>query len=239
MKIYILPLLFTLFSLGFKLSAQEYEKVNGAWNAVFLDYPLSNKFTFRNEFHFRTVSYLEILNQQIIRPSITYTTPKKIKLTGGYSFLKNFDRNIDANPRVRQEHNIWEQISYSLPLKKGTINSWIRMEHRYQEELPLEKDSKSFNFSSRIRFRFTYSYPLSKPDSKTPINFVFYEEIFTFLNPEGIPYRFNQSWTFFGIKIKLSDKMVLNSGFQKTTSQKSSGDFLKNRLWNTILFYKL
>jgi len=236
MKIYILLLFFILFS--FKLSAQEYEKVNGVWNAIFLDYPLSDKFTFRNEFHFRTVSYLETLNQQIIRPSITYKTPKKIKLTGGYSFLRNFDRNIYTNPRVRQEHNIWEQILYSLPLKKGTIDSWIRLEHRYQEKLSLEKDSKNFNFSSRIRFRFTYNYPLSKPNFKTPINFVFYEEIFTLLNPEGIPYRFNQSWTFFGIKIKLSDKMVLNSGFQKTTSQKSSGNFLKNRLWNTILFYK-
>ncbi|MEK9612495.1 MAG: DUF2490 domain-containing protein [Flavobacteriaceae bacterium] len=235
-RLYSLLILFSLMS---KMHAQEYEKINGVWNALFLDYALSDKFSLRNEFHLRTVSYLEVLNQQMIRPSITYTTPKKVKWSGGYSFFRNFDRNIDAVPRVRIEHNLWSQILYKLPLTKGSISTWLRLEHRFQEVLPLQINSKSFDFSSRLRFRVTYERLLSKPEAKTPAHLVFYDEIFTLLNPQGIPYKFNQNWTFFGMKLKFNEKMTLISGFQKNTIAQSGGNFLKNRLWNTLLFYKL
>ena len=77
--------------ISFSLTAQEYEKYDGAWNAVFFDHGLSDKFSLRSEFHFRTVSFLDVWNQQIFRPSITYTASKNIKWTVGYSFIKNFD----------------------------------------------------------------------------------------------------------------------------------------------------
>ena len=47
-----------LFFLSFSLNAQEYEKINGAWNAVFIDHGLSDKISIRSEFHLRTVSFL-------------------------------------------------------------------------------------------------------------------------------------------------------------------------------------
>ena len=63
-------------------------------------------------------------------------------------------------------------------------------------------------------------------------------EIFNLLNSSGIPYKFNQNWTFLGFRIKLNEKLNINSGFQKNTIFKSSEKYLKNRLWNTTLFYK-
>ncbi len=221
--------------------AQEYDKVEGIWNAVFVDLPLSDKLSLRSEFHFRTIDYFNVRNQQIFRPQLTYTDSAKIKWSFGYSFLRNFDRDINADPRVRNEHNIWEQLSYNVPLKKGSFSTWLRLEHRFQEELPLQTDSslRSFDLSSRIRVRFTYERPLSKGNAKVPVNLIFYDEIFTLMNPSGIPYKFNQNWTFLGLKIKLSDKATLNTGFQKNTIFKSTDLYLKNRLWNTTLFYKI
>jgi hypothetical protein len=231
-----------LFLLSYQVAtAQEYDKVEGVWNAVFVDLPLSDNLSLRSEFHTRTIDYFNVWNQQIFRPQLTYTDSTKIKWSVGYSYLKNFDSDINADPRVRNEHNVWEQVSYKTPLKKGSFSTWLRLEHRFQEDLPLQKNrsSRSFDFSSRIRVRFTYETPLSKIDSKIPVNFVFYDEIFTLMNSSGIPYKFNQNWTFFGIKVKLNDKITLNTGFQKNTIFKSTDQYLKNRLWNTLLFYKI
>jgi hypothetical protein len=231
-----------LFLLSYQVAtAQEYDKVEGVWNAVFVDLPLSDNLSLRSEFHIRTIDYFNVWNQQIFRPQLTYTDSTKIKWSVGYSYLKNFDSDINADPRVRNEHNVWEQVSYKTPLKKGSFSTWLRLEHRFQEDLPLQKNrsSRSFDFSSRIRVRFTYETPLSKIDSKIPVNFVFYDEIFTLMNSSGIPYKFNQNWTFFGIKVKLNDKITLNTGFQKNTIFKSTDQYLKNRLWNTLLFYKI
>jgi hypothetical protein len=231
-----------LFLLSYQVAtAQEYDKVEGVWNAVFVDLPLSDNLSLRSEFHTRTIDYFNVWNQQIFRPQLTYTDSTKIKWSVGYSYLKNFDSDINADPRVRNEHNVWEQVSYKTPLKKGSFSTWLRLEHRFQEDLPLQKNrsSRSFDFSSRIRVRFTYETPLSKIDSKIPVNFVFYDEIFTLMNSSGIPYKFNQNWTFFGIKVRLNDKITLNTGFQKNTIFKSTDQYLKNRLWNTLLFYKI
>ncbi|MDC1490151.1 DUF2490 domain-containing protein, partial [Flavobacteriaceae bacterium] len=94
------------------ISAQEYEKINGAWNAVFFDYGLNKKLSFRSEFHLRTVSFLDVWDQQIFRPSIIYSKSKNLKWTAGYSFIKNFNSNVSSIPRVRREHNLWEQLVY-------------------------------------------------------------------------------------------------------------------------------
>lgn len=224
----------------YTLSAQEYDKVNGIWNAIFLDFPLSDKLSLRTELHFRTISYFNVWNQQIFRPQLSYKASKYVSWRGGYSYLKNFDQDVTADPRVRTEHNIWEQVQVSVPLKKSSFSTWIRLEHRFQEERPLQRDKslRSFDFSSRLRFRLTYQKTLSKPDAKVLWNFVAYDEIFTIMNPNGIPYKFNQNWTFLGFRFKFSKQLSLVSGFQKNTILKSANNYLKNRLWNTILFYK-
>jgi hypothetical protein len=223
------------------LFAQEYSKVEGVWNATFIDLPLNDKLSLRSEFHFRTVDYFNVWNQQIFRPQLTYTDSRNVKWTAGYTYFRNFNSDINADPRVRNEHNIWEQVVYTIPLKKSSFSTWIRLEHRFQEELPLQinRSLRSFDFSSRIRFRFTYERPLSKTEAKVPVNFIFYDEVFTVMSPGGTPLEFNQNWTFFGLGIKLTDKMRINTGFQKNTIFKSTDNYLKNRLWNTILFYKI
>ncbi|MFQ3341085.1 MAG: hypothetical protein ACI9TK_000743 [Flavobacteriaceae bacterium] len=230
-----------LFFLTTIISAQEYEKINGAWNAVFFDYGLSDKLTIRSEFHVRTVSFLNVWNQQIFRPSITYSQSNNLKWSAGYSFIKNFNSEVTASPRVRLEHNIWEQLIYNTPLKKGIISSRLRLEHRFQEVLPLKENLslRDFNFSSRIRYRFTCQRLLSPVDAKIPVSLVIFDEVFVFMNPKGIPFKFNQNWTFFGFKIQLNKKLMLSTGFQKITFKISENNYFKNRLWSNTLVYKL
>lgn len=222
-------------------SAQTYEKVNGMWNAAFIDQKLNDKLDLRMEVHLRTIDVFNVWDQQLFRPQIIYKSSKNIQWYAGYTHLRNFNRDVNADPRVRVEHNLWEQVLYKTPLKKGTFATWVRLEHRFQEELPLQKEgrNRSFDFSSRIRFRVIYDRPITQADAKIPTSFVFYNEVFTVMNPEGIPTEFNQNWTFFGFKLKINSQMTINTGFQKNTIRKSDDQYLKNRFLNTILFYKL
>lgn len=229
------------FLIGLSLNAQEYEKFNGAWNAIFVDHELSDKISLRSEFHFRTISFLGVWNQQIFRPSVTFNASKNIKWTAGYSYLKNFNADVTASPRVRLEHNFWEQLVYNTPLKNGLISSRLRLEHRFQEKLLLqeERSLREYDFGSRVRYRFTYQRPLNALDAKVPLSFVFFDEVFVFMNPSGIPFRFNFNWTFFGLKLQLSKKAVLTSGFQKNTLRLSEDRYSKTRLWINTLVLKL
>jgi len=199
---------FLIFSLSIcfinKSISQEYERVNGLWNAAFVDLPISKKISFRTEFHSRTISYFGIWDQQLLRPQFSYKSSKNVSWRAGYTFIKNFDQDKMADPRLRREHNIWEQVEFTAPLNKSSFRTWIRLEHRFQENLPLQKNRslKTFDFSSRLRFRLTYSKNLSKEDAKTTWDLIIYDEIFSLLNTQGIPYKFNQNWTFLGINIK-------------------------------------
>ena len=236
---------FLIFSLSIcfinKSISQEYERVNGLWNAAFVDLPISKKISFRTEFHSRTISYFGIWDQQLLRPQFSYKSSKNVSWRAGYTFIKNFDQDNTADPRIRREHNIWEQVEFTAPLNKSSFRTWIRLEHRFQENLPLQKNRslKTFDFSSRLRFRLTYTKKLSKEDAKTTWDLVIYDEIFSLLNTQGIPYKFNQNWTFLGFNIKFNNKLNVLSGFQKNTILKTSNNYLINRLWNTIIFYKI
>ena len=236
---------FLIFSLSIcfinKSISQEYERVNGLWNAAFVDLPISKKISFRTEFHSRTISYFGIWDQQLLRPQFSYKSSKNVSWRAGYTFIKNFDQDNTADPRIRREHNIWEQVEFTAPLNKSSFRTWIRLEHRFQENLPLQKNRslKTFDFSSRLRFRLTYTKKLSKEDAKTNWDLVIYDEIFSLLNTQGIPYKFNQNWTFLGFNIKFNNKLNILSGFQKNTILKASNNYLINRLWNTIIFYKI
>ena len=236
---------FLIFSLSIcfvnKSISQEYERVNGLWNAAFVDLPISKKISFRTEFHSRTISYFGIWDQQLLRPQFSYKSSKNVSWRAGYTFIKNFDQDNTADPRIRREHNIWEQVEFTAPLNKSSFRTWIRLEHRFQENLPLQQNInlKTFDFSSRLRFRLTYSKKLSKEDAKTIWDLVIYDEIFSLLNTQGIPYKFNQNWTFLGFNVKFNNKLNVLSGFQKNTILKTSNNYLINRLWNTIIFYKI
>ena len=217
------------------LEAQEYERVVGAWNALFLNTKLNDKLHITTELHHRTVNAFENLDQHIFRPSLNYKTPSGMQWTAGYSYLQNYNWDRYAKPRFLREHNLWEQLKFAFKGKKGgSFGNQFRLEHRFIEQ---SSAANRYTFSSRIRYRFTYAYPLFKEAWKGAVKFIFYDEVFLLLNSGGIPYRFNQNWTFFGVNVILGKKANLTTGFQKNTIGRGNNRYLINRFLNTTLRY--
>jgi len=231
--------IYTFFGLFFSvlfIHAQEYERVVGTWNAVFFNTKLNDKLHITTELHHRTINGLADMDQHIFRPSLNYKSPSGLQWTAGYSYLQNYTWDRYDLPRFLREHNMWEQLKFSFKgLKGGSFGNQFRLEHRFIEQ---RTGANPYSFSSRIRYRFTYAYPLFKEDWKGRVKFVFYDEVFLLLNPNGIPYRFNQNWTFFGLNIILGKKANLAIGIQKNTIARGNNRYLINRFLNTTLHYR-
>ena len=88
----VLVLVIIIGSLKFSF-AQEYNKVNGIWNAAFLDFKLSNKMSLRTEVHLRTISYFSVWNQHLFRPQLSYKASKNITWIKTLHQILEFEMN--------------------------------------------------------------------------------------------------------------------------------------------------
>ena len=115
------------------------------------------------------------------------------------------------------------------------------MEQRWIKK-PITSDNKFYSlkysndYNTRIRFRAGFEIILVDNVTKN-LNFIVFNEVFMILK-NVYPYNFNQNWTFFGFKKRLSTKAVLISGFQRNSIFRG-GDYLHKNIWSSILFYKI
>ena len=209
------------FLMAIQTQAQESQQYN-AWNALFTSYSLTTSSSLVLEKHYRTKSFYSVQDQILIRPSISRKISKNATLSVGYTYISN---GVGSN-RV-SENNLWEQLFVNYPITKSLRGfGWIRTEHRWV-------DSGSVNFSTRIRFRNGFTYPLNQKG----LNLMAYNEVFlNFSN--SFPAQFNQNWNFIGFSKQLSERLRLQSGYQRTSLNKNYGVLAKN-IWFTILFWKL
>ena len=200
--------------------AQESQQYN-AWNALFTSYSLTSSNSVLLETHYRTKEFYGTQDQILIRPSFSRKISKNATLTTGYTYISNGV----GDTRVT-ENNLWEQLSARYPItSKVNIFGWIRAEHRWI-------DNGSLNFSTRIRFRNGFSIPLQQG-----LSLIAYNE--TFLNfSNSFPALFNQNWSYLGFSKQLNSNLRLQTGYQRTSVNKSLGVLAKN-IWFTILFWKL
>lgn len=224
-KLNLTLFLFLIASISFQLNAQE--RQDNGWKALFSDYSLTESKTLRLETHIRTKRFFSENDQYLIRPSVIFNINKYSSFATGVTFLST---NMPGNRLI--ENNIWQQFSFSLPVKRNKYFGWIRLEQRWKKRGVLPRE-----FGSRIRFRSGFQVPLSSKINSTSPYLVIFNEVFLLIE-KNFPYQYNQNWTFLGFQKKISDKLVLLSGFQRNSILKSEG-FLHKNIWSSIFFYKL
>lgn len=195
------------------------------WNAVFADYQLDSVQGIRLETHYRTKDVFGGQQQFILRPSYVRKINSQLTLSGGYSFL-----NTEKQAVFLKEHNVWQQIFYTIPLKKSTFFGWLRAEERW-----VENTASEFDFGGRFRVRFGWRKPILGLGKK--LEFMAFNEVFMFTK-NLFPHTFNQNWTFLGFRALLSPKATLVSGYQRIHQDKQ-GAILEKNLWSSILFIRL
>lgn len=225
MKKILYTFTFILFSLvSWKSSAQE--RQDNAWKALFTDYSLSSSTTLRLETHVRTRQFFAENDQYLLRPSISFKLGNNTALTTGYTLIST---NTPQHRTI--ENNLWQQFSFSLPIKRSSYFGWIRLEQRWQSK------NNENSYGARIRFRTGFQFPLGKSEKFFSPQLVVFNEVFMHFK-DNFPYEFNQNWTFFGFQQKINNKMRLLTGFQRNTIAKGD-NYLHKNIWSSLLFYKL
>ena len=209
----------------FQIKAQE--RQDNAWKALFSDYTLTSSKTIRLESHVRTKKFFAEKDQYLIRPSIIFKLNQYSNFSSGVSFLST---NVSGGRLI--ENNIWQQFSFSFPVKQSKYFGWVRLEQRWKKRKNISKE-----FGSRIRFRTGFQLPLTSETSSLSSSFIVFNEVFLLIE-KSFPYQYNQNWTFFGFQQKISNKLNLLSGFQRNSILKENS-FLHKNIWSTVLFYKL
>lgn len=218
--------LILFFSVGSELVLAQTSPQTQTWKAVFADLALDSVSSIRLETHYRTFDFFGSRAQTIIRPSYTKKISPYIKLSAGYSYL-----GTTKGEQTLEEHNLWEQVFYSIPLRKAILFGWLRVEQRLMEQMGSE-----FAYGARARFRMGLRYPLAAL-AHGKVDFMTFNEVFL-LTEGSLPTTFNQNWTFFGFRIPLAPQATLVSGYQRITAGNGAAVVQKN-LWSSILFVRI
>lgn len=126
----------------------------------------------------------------LTRPALGYRFSKEVTVWAGYGHIGLFD---DAPEKRTQEHRIWQQGLFTIPLGALTLQLRPRLEERFREAQP------EVAFRARL---FTRANVAFRPD--VPILVATWNEAFIHLNdvawgPRG---GFDQNRLFLGIGVK-------------------------------------
>ena len=189
------------------------------WAPIYLTVPLSTSFIGYMEVNTRFGDDVSELDQLILRPAIGYKLTDHISLWQGYAWIGNYQ------PRLTEEHRVFQQLLYKETFPFVKITSRSRLEERIIE--------RTDGTAVRARTVLRGDFPLPKiPDWA----FVLYDEIFVNLNTvgSGPEAGFDQNRLFLGMNHQFMKQFNMDVGYQlQATNNRQSG--LINQINNIIL----
>jgi hypothetical protein len=146
--------------------------------------------------------------QLYIQPSIIYVASTKFNLAASYTY----QRNNPFNGNFTNEHRIWQQAIYAIPLTNGRITNRFRFEERFIQN----KITQKYPISTRIRYQIGYNRPLKgKTLDKGEFYFTTYNEFYLSLTgAKNATYSENWSYAGFGLELGKVGKVELGYLFQ-------------------------
>lgn len=169
----------------------------GLWTPVYLNLPVSEKWSLFVEGQTRWSDDIGRANQLFIRPVALYKVTPALTLGQGYAwFLYPISDTT--------EHRVWQQGLYTRTIGKLNLEHRARLEERFLEGL---------DTSLRARYRFQAIYPLGKTEKWS---IVASNEVFIHLTSSsdaGIRQGFDQNRLYAGIRRNLGKQTFVEGGY--------------------------
>jgi hypothetical protein len=173
--------------------------------------------------------------QLYIQPSLIYTYAANLNFAGSYTY----QRNNPFNGNFTNEHRLWQQFIYSIPVSKGKITNRIRLEERFIEN----KITGKYPYFTRIRYQIGFNIPLQgKTLDEHEFYFNSYNEFyFTLTGVRNATYSDN--WTYSGLGYSLGKLGKLEFGYLLQTSVRNKQKDLRffnlaQFMWSTNFNFK-
>lgn len=202
-KAFKVLLLNSLLFLSFYSNAQSQE-TSGAWHTLLIKHKISSKFMFKNELHVRRIQFYAQWQQLLIRPTIDYALTNNTHLAAGYTFINNYSPKDNAI-----EHNVWEEVVLSNPVKSIDIKHRFRFEQRFAQAF----FSETYKHSNRFRYRITLKKALYKKEEETKLSAEVFNELWLHTGNGIKPQSINQNWFYMGLAVPLNSSSTLSGGY--------------------------
>jgi len=143
--------------------------------------------------------------QFYLQPSIIYIHSPNLNYAGSYTF----QRNNPFNGNFVNEHRVWQQIIFTLPISNGRITNRIRFEERFIKN----NATREFPFSTRARYQIGYNIPLQgRILDIHECYFNSYNEFyFSLTGSKNATY--SENWTYAGIGYTLGKMGRIEAGY--------------------------
>jgi hypothetical protein len=154
---------------------------------------------------FRGVEYPATDLQLYIQPSIIYVYSKSLNFAGSYTY----QRNNPFNDNFTNEHRLWQQVIFSLPISKGRMTNRFRFEERFIQN----KVTNQYPFFTRLRYQAGFNMPLQgKTLDKNEFYLNTYNEFyFSLTGTKNATY--SENWTYAGIGYDIGKLGKLELGY--------------------------
>ncbi|GAB3905574.1 hypothetical protein GCM10028803_36630 [Larkinella knui] len=216
-----------------------------AWLGYFNQTRLSNRWGIWLDLHARrTDHFLDRWSTLIVRPGITYYVSDQIRLTAGYAYVRLYPAVApigDADPLVRPEHRLWQQVNWQSHYKRLHLNQWIRLEERNIHKTLGTELADGYTFNFRFRYMITVQVPLKGDTPKPGVpNFVLQDEIHINAGKQITYNYFDQNRFFVGLAYPFSKTFTAQLGYMNLYQQQASGNaFVNNHAIRLFLFHNL
>lgn len=142
------------------------------------------------------------IDQLLLRPAIGYQISPSFSIWQGYAWVTNYE------PRFRDEHRLYQQLSYRRSFTRFRISSRTRFEERFI------RNARGTALRAREMVRGDIPFGPNKHWA-----LVIYDEVFINLNTirSGPESGFDQNRFFVGINRKLNDSVRVDFGYQNQT----------------------
>ena len=143
--------------------------------------------------------------QLYVQPSIIYLHSAQLNFAGSYTY----QRNNPLNDNFVNEHRLWQQTIFSVPVSTGKITNRFRLEERFIED----RLTKAYPMSTRFRYQAGFNIPLQwRVLDKGEYYFNSYNEFyFSLTGAKNATY--SENWTYLGCGYYLGGMGKLELGY--------------------------
>jgi Protein of unknown function (DUF2490) len=189
------------------------------WVPIYNRFTLSENFQGWFEVNPRFGDNMSEIDQLLIRPALGYQLTPNLSLWQGYGWITNYQ------PNFRDEHRLYQEISYRPNLSGLRILSRTRLEERFVRS--------AVGIALRAREMLRVDFPIGREGIW---GLVVYDELFVNLNTikRGPQSGFDQNRLFVGVHRKVNALLSFDFGYQNQ-SINTSGQHLIDKMNHIML----
>lgn len=208
--------------------AQDIQEGNlNSWFLLLNRVQLTPKFSITNEFHERTGSFLHDQGQLLVRPSIDYQLNESIEFSVGYSFIRVWPYAPYNPPVIRNENNVWEQVTLKNDVGNVHFHHRLRQENRWMNRVVTENGMTTIqgnDYGNRFRYRLGLTFDLVKfSNVDQALFFSGFNEFWFTQDAQLRPVDFARNWLYLGLGYRFDPTSNIQLGYMNQYDKVASG----------------